>query len=205
MFCSQCGAAISGPFCSQCGAPQTDVPQSSCTEPSDWSHEVRYEYLLRLPEVRDMISRHAAMAKKGLSGEQFLALVDQVIPVGFSMEKLGAVLQPISAQLGIQTGKERSETIATPPGTVLVAVLCSLARNSESVQQVRQYQDGCLLEASLPSDMWSLTGTLFVSIRKAGSGTRVEGATSIKGQLFDWGKSKRCLERLFADIKGTPA
>ena len=70
MFCSQCGAATSGPFCSQCGAPQTDVPQSSCTEPSDWSHEVRYEYLLRLPEVCDMISRHAAMAKKSLSGEQ---------------------------------------------------------------------------------------------------------------------------------------
>jgi hypothetical protein len=40
---------------------------------------------------------------------------------------------------------------------------------------------------------------------KIETGTRVDGATQIKGQLFDWGKNKRCVETLFADIKATPA
>lgn len=205
MFCSKCGAEVSGNFCSTCGAPLKEAPHSSGVVAQDWSREVRYEKLIRIPEVRDMISRHAAMTKKGLSGEDFLAISDKVIPLGFSLEKLGAVVQPIYAQLGIKTGKEYSATLTSRPGTVIVAAMCSLARHGQTLQQVRQFEDGCLLEAALPSDMWSWEGTLLVSVRAAGTGTRVEGATKIKGQLFDWGKSKRCLETLFADIKATPA
>jgi hypothetical protein len=205
MFCSNCGAEVSGNFCAKCGAPLKNVPDSSAVITQDWSREVRYEYLIRIPDVRDMISRHAAMAKKGLSGEQFLAFSDKVIPLGFSLEKLGSVLQPISAQLGIKTGKECSETLAIPPGTVIVTTLCSLARHGQALQQVQQFENGCLLEATLPSDMWSFEGVLYVSVREVGTGTRVDGATKIKGQLFDWGKSNRCLETLFADIRATPA
>ncbi len=135
----------------------------------------------------------------------FLAFSDKVIPLGLSLEKLGAVVQPISAQLGVKTGNEYSETLSSPPGTVIISALCSLTRHGQVLQQVRQFEDGCLLEATLPSDMWSFEGALYVSVRKTGAGTRVDGATKIKGQLFDWGKSKRCLETLFADIKATPA
>jgi hypothetical protein len=149
------------------------------------------------------------MAKKGLSGEGFLAISDKiiplVIPLGFSLETLGAVMQPIYAQLGIKTGKECSETLSSPAGTVIVAALCSLARHGQVIQQVRQFDDGCLLEATLPSDLWSWEGILYVTVRKADTGSRVDGATQIKGQLFDWGKSKRCLETLFADVKASPA
>jgi hypothetical protein len=204
MFCSNCGAEASENFCSRCGAPLKNVPDSAGVVTQDWSREVRYEKLIRIPEVRDMISRHAAMAKKGLTGEELLAFLDKVIPLGFSLEKLGAIVQPISAQLGIKTGKEHSETLANHPGTIMVAALCSLARHGQVLQQVRQFEDGCLLEATLPSDMWSFQGTFYVSVRAVGTGTRVDGATKIKGQLFDWGKSKRCLETLFADIKATP-
>jgi hypothetical protein len=205
VFCWNCGAEVSGNFCSKCGAPLKDVPDSSAVVTQDWSREVQYEKIIRIPDVRDMISRHAAMAKKGLSGEEILALSDKVIPLGFSLEKLGAVLQPISAQLGIKTGKECSETLAIPPGTVMVTALCSLARHGQVLKQVRQLEDGCIVEASLPSDMWSFKGVLYVSVRKVGTGTRVDGATKIKGQIFDWGKSNGCLEALFADIKANPA
>ncbi len=205
MFCSNCGAEVSGNFCSKCGAPLGDVSASSATVAQDWSREMLYEKLIRIPEVRDTVSRHAAMAKKRLSGEEFLAFSDKVIPLGVSLEKLGAVVQPIYVQLGVKTGKEYSETLSSPPGTVIVSALCSLARHGQVLQQVRQFEDGCLLEATLPSDMWSFEGALYVSVRKTGTGTRVDGATKIKGQLFDWGKSKRCLETLFADIKATPA
>ncbi len=205
MFCSNCGAEAAGNFCSKCGTPLKDALQLSNAVAQDWLKEVRYETLIGIPEVRDMINRHASMTKKGLSGEEFLAFCDKVIPLGFSLEKLGAVLQPIGAQLGIKTGKECSETLTSPPGSVIVAAICSLARHGQALQQVRQFDNGCLLEAKLPSDMWSWEGSLLVSVCKDGTGSRVEGATKIKGQLFDWGKSKRCLDILFADIKTIPA
>ena len=205
MYCSKCGVEAIGNFCSKCGAPLQDISASSPTVAHDWSREVQYEKLIRIPEVRDLISRHATIAKKHLSGEEFLAFFDKVIPLGISLEKLGAVVQPISAQLGIKTGKEHSETLSSPPGTVIVSALCSLARHGQVLQQVRQFEDGCLIEATLPSDMWSWEGTLYVSVRKADSGTRVDAAISVKGQLFDWGKSKRCLNALFTDLKTIPA
>ncbi len=205
MFCSNCGAEATGNFCSKCGSPLKDTTQPLISVVDDWSKEMRYETLIGIPEVRDMISRHAGMTKKGLSAEEFLGFIDKVVPLGFSLEKLGAVAQPIYAQLGIKTGKEQSEILTSPPGTVIIAAICSLARHGQALQRVQQFDNGCLLEATLPSDMWSWEGVLLVSVREDGTGSRVEGATKIKGQLFDWGKSKRCLETLFADIKAIPA
>jgi hypothetical protein len=115
MFCSNCGAEASENFCSKCGAPLRNIAAASVVVDHDWSQEVRYERLIRIPEVRDLISRHAAMAKKYLSGEEFLAFVDKVIPLGVSVEKLGAIVQPISAKLGIKTGKQCAETRRSLP------------------------------------------------------------------------------------------
>ncbi|HVJ23499.1 MAG TPA: hypothetical protein VM756_06125, partial [Burkholderiales bacterium] len=135
----------------------------------------------------------------------FLAFFDKTIPLGAPLEKLSAVVVPIYAQLGVKTGKERSETFRRPIGEVLVSALCSLARRAQTLRQVRQFNDGCLLEATLPSDLWSWEGTLYARVSKATDGTRVDGATSIKGQLFDWGKSNRCLGALFEDLNAIPA
>jgi hypothetical protein len=205
MFCSNCGAQVNGKFCSNCGAAVGANNTSEFDAPHDWAEEVKYERLVRVPEIRELISKHASMANKSFSGEDFLAFADKVIPSGVSIEKLASALQPIYTQMGIKTGKESNETLAIPIGKVIVTALCSLARHGQVLQQVRQFEDGCLLEATLPSDLWSFAGTLYISVRKAPTGTRVEGATTITGQLFDWGKSKRCLETLFADIKATPA
>ncbi len=219
MFCSNCGAEAEGNFCWKCGARLNAGPgqpgQASATPqpgappvppplpetPRDWSHEVVYEKLIRVPEVRELIDKNAAMARKRMSGEEFLALADKIIPLGFSLEKLTAVAQPIYVHLGAKTGKERGETLAAPAGKVIVAALCSLARNGQALKQVHQSEDGCLLEATLPSDLWSFEGDLLVSIRTSGPGTRIDGTTKICGQMYDWGKSKRCLEGLFADVK----
>ncbi len=152
-----------------------------------------------------MVNRHAAMMTKRLSGEQILSFYDEVIPLGYSQEKLAAVVQPISAHLGIKTGKKYSETLTSTPGTVIVAAICSLAKHGQALQQVQQFEDGCLIEATLPSDVWSLEGVLSISVRESGTGSYVDCATTIKGQLFDWGKSKRCLKVLVAEIKSNAA
>lgn len=69
-----------------------------------------------------------------------------------------AVGIPISRRLGIKTGKERTERLARPPGIVIVSVLCSLARHGQALEQVRQSDDGCVVHAKLPSDIWSIEG-----------------------------------------------
>lgn len=206
MYCSNCGAEAKGNFCSKCGTPLSNAtPSLNTSNNNDWSEETRYEVLVKIPEIREKISRHAGMANKNFSSEEFLGFIDKIVPLGFSIEKLGSVVQPIYSQLGIKTGKEQTEIIATPPGKVIVSTICSLARHGQVLQRVKQFDDGCLIEALLPSDMWSFEGNVLVSVRSEEIGSRVEVATMIKGQLFDWGKSKRCLETIFADIKAIPA
>jgi hypothetical protein len=75
MFCSNCGAEVSGNFCSGCGAPLGNVSASSAAVAQDWSREILYEKLIRVPEVREIVSRHAAMAKKRISGERVSGLL----------------------------------------------------------------------------------------------------------------------------------
>lgn len=201
MYCSNCGAEAGGNFCSKCGAPLKDFSAPSPSAGQDWSQEIRYENLIRISEIRDLVAKNAAMAKRRLSVEQFLGLADKVIPwVPLEVVTLH-VFRPLYVRLGMKTGKRLSETMSSPPGAVIVAALCSLARRGQSLQQVRQSEDGCLLEATLPSDVWSHEGTLYVSVQRTTTGTRLDCATNIKGQLFDWGKSKRCLKTIFADIK----
>ncbi len=62
-----------------------------------------------------------------------------------------------------------------------------------------------MFEAKLPSDLWALEGQVVVTVERAGPGTRVEAATKIPGQLYDWGKSTRCLAKLFADLHAPAA
>lgn len=208
MFCHQCGAKAQGAYCSQCGTklvtPDGTLEPSPTTqeETDDWCQEVRYDALLKYERIREVIARNASQCQKRMSGEEFLALCDKAFaPVpGLSLAKIGAIAQPLLADLGVKTGKTRKERVEAPPGKVIVAALCSLARRGQSLQDVQQGQDGCLLRAGLPSDLFSLAGDLLVTVQRQDQGTAVEAATVIKGQLYDWGKSKRILSTLYEDI-----
>ncbi|RMD62953.1 hypothetical protein D6833_06235 [Candidatus Parcubacteria bacterium] len=160
--------------------------------------------LLRQPEVRDLIARHSSQSPKRMSADDFLELCDRAfVPLtGVSLAEIGAIVQPVYAALGVKTGKVRRAFFAAPVGKVLVAALCSLARHGQPLHKVEQGQDGCLLKAGIPSDMWSFAGDLVITVQRVEQGATVEAATVIKGQLYDWGKSKRILTALFDDIKG---
>jgi hypothetical protein len=199
MFCSECGKPAQGTFCSHCGTPLAATELATEAVP-EWDCEVQYETILKYPGVRDTIERHARQASKRLTGEQFLMLADKLVPLGVSLEGLASVVQPFYARLGIKTGKERVRQVAAPVGQVIVRTLCSLARHGQTLRGVTQALDGCLLEANLPSDLFSLEGTLLVSVRRSGTQAEVCGTTHIGGQLYDWGKSNRCLDTLFTDL-----
>ena len=214
MYCHCCGAKAFGNFCAHCGTKLiTAAPASPAEQPaaapqtvvtsSDWTEEVRYELLMRIPEVRDSIARHAARAGRRLSADDFMELCDKaLVPLsGASLAKIGALAVPIYAALGVKTNKTRKELLLIPPGRVLVAVLCSLASQGQELVGVEQAEDGCLLRATIPSDLWSFEGECLIQVERQDQGTLVEAVTVIPGQIYDWGKSNRFLTRLFNEIK----
>lgn len=201
MYCSECGQQVLSKFCTHCGTAAGTVPSAAPAElVPDWDEEVSYAAILQFPGVRDEIERHAGLATRSLTGEQFLALADKVVPLGVSLEGVAQVAQQLWTRLGVKTGKHRCQQVSSPFSRVLVRTLCSLARRGQSLRRVTQAADGCMLESALPSDLCSLQGELLVTLKKHGPGTEVRATAQIPGQIFDWGKSQRCLERLFGDL-----
>jgi hypothetical protein len=209
MYCSERGKRAPGKFCWSCGAPlvanaPAEVqPREADLVDVEWAHFTSYEALLRVPEIRNRIAQHAAMCKAKFSGEQFLECCDKVItPLtgGVPLTLIAKIAQPLSERLGLKMSKTRAERMTEPPGKIIVAVLCSLARNGQKLGQVEQTPSGCTLHAAMPSDMWSLKGDLVVEVRAEGSVTLVEAGLTIPGQVYDWGKSQRALRQLFDDL-----
>jgi len=202
MYCSNCGSKEKGNYCSSCGA-ELVVKDSNDLEEVDWSSETSYSILLRIPEVRDLISRAAQKSKKTVSVEELFDLFgDALKPVtgGVSLRKIAAITLPISSKFGIKVEKKRSSEIASPPGKTIVDILCLFAESGQKVVNVEQAEDGCMIEAAIPSDIFSWEGTVLVIVQQHHKGTLVEATTTIKGQMYDFGKSERYLDKLFKYI-----
>lgn len=199
MFCSNCGSAESGKFCSQCGTKITASPPP--VAPDNWVVEINYETLIAHPIVKVRIARQAALAKPGFTGEMVLDAFDKVTHNPVPSKALAGFLQPLYARMGIATGKTQDRVLRHPVGSVIVATLCSMARNGQAVKSVEQHTDGCQITAILPSDVFALEGNLIVSIHRFDVGTHLETATNIPGQWMDWGKSTRRLRRLITEVE----
>lgn len=210
MFCSECGKPASRKFCTHCGTPLDPVSfeeRSSHTDilPISWDNEIRYDVLVKIPEVRSIIAENADQARGGITGEQWLRLFDSVVSIGVPLEKISGIAQSLSARLGIATGKERDLVVALPVGRVLVRALCYLARNGQEIRKVQQEVNACRVEARLPSNLFSLEGTFVISVERHPSGSSVSARTKIPGQAFDWGKSRRSLEAFISDLSRAAA
>lgn len=220
MYCVNCGLKLVGRFCGSCGTPATPVgtflerpatADSIETIPEaqlagDWRHEVRYAVLLKFPEVRDRLA-NVQEPSKSMTGDEWMELYDKAFKplTGVSVQTIAKIAAPIYAKMGIKTGKTRKGAFADPPGQIIVDVLCALARNGLPLSKVHQGQSGCVIEAKMPSDLWSFEGQIVVTVEAHGSRTTVEAATKIPGQLYDWGKSNRCLEKLFGELHAKAA
>lgn len=220
MFCSNCGAQAQGNFCSRCGH---QLHQSAATAPvwhhqptaisfraadqtaghsrqpdeNAWWHDVNYRKLISRPDVRDRIMMAGNRSPVRITGEQLLHVLDEIAP-GASL--VAIAVQPIYLQLGIRTGKSIAERVNLPVGKTIVEVLCSLAENGNELRDVKQAEDGLLLEATIPFDILSFEGVIYVQIHRDGPGSIVEAATQIPGQFFDWGKSQRLLKDVLGDL-----
>lgn len=186
-------------------APEDSVTPSekrcpAIEESLDWQLESAFDSISRVEFVKSAISHYAAGAIKVVSGESILAICSNVIQSPIPLEKLTGVVQPLYASWGVRTGRERTECVHLPIGVVIASALCSLARHSQTIQNVEQHEQGCTLNAELPSSITALKGSICVRLERNGEVTLVNASTSIPGQIFDWGKSHRCLEQLIADL-----
>jgi hypothetical protein len=211
MYCTNCGVQGNGNFCAACGtrhAGAADGTALEVTRAGEWQDEVRYSVLIRCAAVRDRIAKNSALAGKSMTGEEWLALCDKAFnPLyGVSLKTVATIAAPIYAKMGVKTGKVRTDVLTQPPGRGIVGVLCAFARNGLPLGEVHQCERGCVLEAKLPSDLWALMdGQLVVTVERVGVVTMVDAATTIPGQLYDWGKSTRCLDRLFSNLRSQAA
>jgi len=200
MYCTECGEAAEGNYCASCGAALKSSERRSDIA-LDYSEFVSDE------KARSTIAYHAGLARKGMSAREFLSYCDKALQplFGIRLEPIIRLVVPVYSALGIKTGKTHIERVPRPGHDVLLSLLCSFARNNQALVSASQAIDGCILKAKLPSDFWSFEGTVVASLRIEGEGTVAELATSIPGQLYDWGKSKRALRRLASDLLQEPA
>ncbi|MBL8849354.1 MAG: hypothetical protein JNG89_06705 [Planctomycetaceae bacterium] len=213
MYCSNCGEKGSGNFCAGCGhklhkpeqqlAVRSDEPlepifdADELTAGGGWEHEVNYKALIRHPDVRDLLEMAGNRAQAGMTGEEFLKKFESVVP-GATIA--AAFVQPLS-QWGVNTGKSTAQSFPQPAGRVIVSILCALAEGSSKIRNVHQIPNGCRIEASIPSDIWSFEGVLFIQVERQSAGTLVQAATKIPGQFFDLGKSQRVLDHLLGCVR----
>jgi hypothetical protein len=164
----------------------------------DW---VTYRQVADDPRCQEILKWAAADATTQMSGEQFLDSVAKAVKVPLPAGAMGAAFGRAYGAIGIKTGKSASRRVAQPFGYVLLATLCYLAANSMPVADIADGERHCLIQAVLPSSMWSWKGRFLIAVRGDDGGTDVEGATRIQGQLFDWGRSRRALQGLFDTVE----
>lgn len=213
MFCSECGKECAGKFCWNCGAPlstgtghtseagsepngTSDIPHSTSV---DWQNEVEYAQIIKASEVRDVLAKQVPTGVQ-MSGEAFADSFNTVLHAPIPFSSMMAMAQDIDSRLGIHTGKSETEQYSRPVGRIIACALCAVAKEGYKVKDVHQASDGCVLICEIPSDMFSFAGQLIITIERTSNGASLQARTSIEGQLYDWGKSKRCLNGLVDGI-----
>ncbi len=171
----------------------------------DWHREVRYDLLIRHPEVREHLKRAANHKVFRLSAEQSIKVYDKFVAKaigGVPVGDMADILLPLCKKWGLKTGKNRNELIPAPVGATTVSALYALAYLEAPLKEVLQARDGCVVEAKLPSDMFTWEGQVLLTVHAGPYGTQVEAVARVEGQMFDWGKCNRWLDSIFQTMRG---
>jgi hypothetical protein len=171
----------------------------------DWSDEYRYDVLMANPDVKRRIQEAGAGAHAPMSGEDFMVLF--AVRASHNSREARALIRgserghQLGLRLNFRVVRTQRGDRPWPVGEAIVAVLCSMAHNSQKIQSVQQRDDGCEIATENPSDYRSTTGVLQVAISRKPTGGSVISATAKSlGQLIDYGKARKTLMRLFSDI-----
>ncbi|MEO6832720.1 MAG: zinc ribbon domain-containing protein [Chitinophagaceae bacterium] len=204
MYCAICGKPVSGNFCANCGTPVAGSSESKPpTSTLHWEEETTIPALLANPEVATLIKYYAGQAEKKLDADDYLSIFDTIMkPGGISLKKLADISVPIFEKMGVNTAHSTVHTLPFGLHESIIRCVCAIAKEGLPVSKIDLAENGLVLVATIPSDLWSWAGEMAVTIEALGTQTQVNIHTVIKGQLYDWGKSNRRMERLIADMEG---
>lgn len=141
---------------------------------------------------------------------------------GLSLDSMAKVLAPLSGMsagmftatafagealgtsMGFKTGKTAELTLTCSYPSAVRALVFALSAMRYQITSAFDTAAGAYVEAAMPGDFFAAGGTLKVDVIDADDADkplRLSAATEIKGQMFDWGKSKRALAELTAKVE----
>ena len=200
-FCGECGAPLieGAKFCGQCG---TAVHRS----PQDWGVSIVFAEIAHQPAVTAMVQQVTGSKRSAMSGDAFMRNVFRIAGAAGSTGPIPLSLvatagQELWSRAGVKTNSTADFDLPElKPGHVIAAVLCSFAAHGYALDGSEQAEDGCILKAKLPMSLSTLGGELRCAVRPLGDGSSVAATVTVPGQAFDWGRGKRTLEQLHADL-----
>ena len=203
LHCPKCQEKITGKYCSECGTKGTDKNESKELIVKSWREESDLSLIIENPKVQTIIRGVLEKSKKSISADEFLKRVDLLLSplTGISLKKMTDILLPLYKKLGIKTGKSKTAYYSDIIQEVLLKTLCSLAKNNYPLIEVKQAYNGIILIAEIPSDMRTFGGKVIISLQENDEEVQVSIDAKIKGQLYDWGKSKSVIKNIYKDIE----
>jgi len=204
MYCHKCGEKTNEEFCKNCG---TKIVKEDSIILESWKKENDYNKIIRHPDVLDLISEYSKKSKSKLSGEELISKFDLVFGTvtGLSLGFLTEIMIPIYGRLGIKTGKANSIRLNESIQEVFVKTMCSLEKNSHPIEEFHKAKDGLILIGNIKSDWKSFGGKILIELCDNNDSVDAKIQTIIKGQLYDWGKSKKIVKTILQDSPATSA
>ncbi len=124
---------------------------------------------------------------------------------GVSFTTLAKISVPLWKHLGVGVTRNLERSVKMPIGRATVATLCALARQNQTLKSVTDTSTGCVIEATIPSDMWAFDGDLQIVIDRDGEHTHLDITGRIMGSYYDWGKTQKIINSLADDIPAVAA
>jgi len=158
------------------------------------------------PSIRHILSADALKkeaVQSGMSEKEVAGLLAPIAGLPSDLFQLSMkVGDALGKTLGIKSVKKVEKIFSYPYASVVRATALALGSLEQQITALFDTPRGSAIEAKLPTDIFSLGGTLFFEIvEESASRVRVIGSSEIKGQMFDWGKGKRGLQDVLDKIE----
>ncbi len=201
MFCHNCGFKTDSTSCPDCG---TKMVESDSKIINSWRKESDFKELAKHPDVLEYISQHAEFSNKKISSEYLLDKFDLIFGTftGVSSNLIMEIGPPIYQKLGVKTGKEAKDVFNEPINELFVKVLCSVSANKKlEFKEFYQAKDGLIIVSLIKPDLISYKGNLMIELQGSDNGVVAKINAIIKGQVYDFGKSKKIVSQVLNDLK----
>jgi len=199
MYCHKCGEKTIEEICNKCG---TRIVQLDSLIVESWISENDFNKIIRHPEILELVSQYSEESKNKLSGEELLSKFDLVFGTftGISIGFIAEIVVPIYSRLGIKTGKSDSIRFHDSIQEIFVKTMCSLAKHNYSIEEFHEAKDGIVLVGKIKSDLRSFGCKVIIELLGNSDFVDAKVQTLIKGQLYDWGKSKKIVKSILKDL-----